>query len=90
MRIAATCSLPTECAELYEVPVTVDYDDDTGVASLVSARIGALILTADQVALMCDGLAWIEKTLTEWCHDHAGALMADERGYHDSLQIAAE
>jgi len=88
MNVCTTCTLPTGFGELYEVPVVAAYDPDMGTVSLVSARIGDLLLTADQVAAMCGGLGWIEKTMTEFCHDHHDGLVADESEYWRG--IAAE
>ena len=85
--IETLATLSTEYGDLYDVPLTVDFDPATGVAVIVSARIRDLTLTADDLGKMCD-MRPVHRTVQEYCDTDASAIIADARA--DFYAHAAE
>lgn len=71
-------TLPTKHGELHDVPMVVDFDPETGVAEVVSADITLMVLSAKDMALVCD-MRHVNACVQRHCDDNATAIIDDAR-----------
>lgn len=82
-------TIPTPNGELDGVEIAVSLDTDTGIATILSASIGAFKADAATLRLICDGdFDWLQSNVQEWADDHAAEIEADAMAYF--AEIAAE